>query len=134
MTPRFHEFLRFCIVGGIAFVVDAALLLAFVALGMPDAVGRILSITLAMQLAYVLNSRFTFRDHRGIGRATWLAYMASNTLGAGINYLVFLATLALAPIGDAHLLRLAAIAAGTAVALVFNYWANRRYTFRARQP
>jgi putative flippase GtrA len=123
------EFLRFCIVGLIAFVVDAAVLFALVYVGLTDAIARSVSLTLGMQTAYILNARFTFRGHRGIGLATWASFVTSNLLGAALNYLIFLAALHWVPITHADALRLLAIICGTGVGLIFNYWANRRFAF-----
>ena len=128
MIPT-SQFLRFCIVGVIAFVVDAAVLFALVSIGLTDAIARSISLTLGMQTAYILNARFTFQGHRGIGLATWLSFITSNLLGAALNYLVFLAVLHWLALQNEPMLRLLAIISGTSVGLMFNYWANRRFAF-----
>lgn len=130
MLLRLHEFLRFCLVGGVGFVVDAGLLEFLVSLGLSAWAARILSIALALQVTYLMHGAFTFRDHGGYSRARWLAFLSCNALGAAINYLLFLAVLMLAPFGEPFLDRQSALITGTAVALFCNYWMNRRFVFR----
>lgn len=133
MNHQRSEFLRFCLVGLIAFLADSATLFLLTGLGLSDGVARIASLTVGMHVAYVLNSRFTYRDHRGICFATWRSFVLSNLLGAVINYTIFLTVLSLALVADQHLWRLVSIAAGTGVALMFNHWANKRFAFRRRE-
>lgn len=127
------EFLRFCLVGGVAFLIDAILLEGLVYAGIAASVARIISIAIALQASYLMHSAFTYRGHRGLTRTSWLAFLSSNLIGAGLNYGVFLLVLH-AALGDCpENTRLIALLAGTLAALMFNYWANRRFAFR-RQP
>lgn len=134
MHPRFAEFFRFCLVGGTAFVVDTSLFELFVAAGCPVKLARLPSIAIAMQVSYLLNSHFTFRHHAGVSMASWLRFIASNSVAALLNYSVFFLLLHFVLDADNLLARQTALVSGTAVGLVFNYWANRRFTFAARRP
>lgn len=128
------EFLRFCIVGGIAFMADYALLELFVRLGTGTATARMVSLALALHVSYFLHGVFTYRGHRGYTRATWLQFMGSNILGALINYGLFLLVVALAPFADDRFTRLAGMVIGTAISMGFNYWANKRFAFARKEP
>lgn len=135
MGASLSEFKRFCIVGLVAFLADAATVFVLTHSLMQDSYARIFSLMVGMHVAYVLNSRYTYRQHRGICFATWRAFVASNLVGSCINYCVFLAALApLTSLLPASFARIFAIAVGTGVALIFNYWANRRFAFRKETP
>jgi putative flippase GtrA len=130
--PYTGEFLRFCLVGFMGFVADAAALELLVYACMPVPLARICSILFALQVTYVAHSRFTFRHLTPAPLPTlrrWPRYMLANLMGAMVNYAVFYGTLSLALLAQPLLNRQFALIAGTAVALVFNYWANRRYVF-----
>jgi putative flippase GtrA len=135
MKDQFSQFLRFCIVGGIAFAIDAAVLELALALGIPNpSLARIISLLTAMQAAYILNLRFTFRHSAGHNARTWGAFMTSNLTGALINYAIFMAVLLWILPDHSRTARVAAIVAGTGIALFFNYWANRRFVFKRKTP
>lgn len=129
----YSQFMRFCLVGGVAFAVDAAVLEIAVALGIGNlTLARGLSLLTAMQVAYALNLLFTFRQPHSHGLRTWARFMTSNLAGAAINYGVFMGTLRWALTEGGHTERIAAIVAGTGVALFFNYWANQRFVFKGK--
>lgn len=108
-------------------MVDAGALEAFVRLDIAGLyVGRVLSYILAASVTWWLNARFTFRSP---GR--WDFYVATNALGAGINYGVYVAALWLAPALSA--LPSIAVAAGSAVALLVNFVVNRWLVFGGRR-
>ncbi len=128
------EFLRFCIVGGIAFVVDATWLELFVHLGLAIAIARIVSLTIALHVSYFLHGIFTYRGHRGYTRATWTQFLLSNIVGALVNYGIFLGVVALTPFADDRLNRLTGMVVGTILSMGFNYWANKRFAFARAEP
>jgi putative flippase GtrA len=121
--------LSFALIGAAAFVVDAALLQAGVALGLAKPAARVVSLFLAMNFSFALNRAVTFAAFRGTPlQRQWAMFMAANSLGAGINYLVFLALgtgqgwFAGAPV--------LAVAAGSIAGLGFNFTASRLTAFR----
>lgn len=128
---RIGEFLRFCLVGGIGFLVDWGVLEQCVEGGMPTLPARTLSILVALQVTYVLHEAFTFRTHAGYRLRRWLQFAGWNLLGGAVNLAVFMGMVQLlgGVVADAWIGRLLAMVTGTAVALVFNYWANRRFVF-----
>lgn len=129
LPDHFSEFFRFCCVGGIGFLVDYGLLELFVAEGASASVARVLSISITLQLMYLLHRRFTYRTQTQRGLRPWLRFLVTNLLGALINYLVFLCTLSLLTFPTETMNRLLAVVAGTGVALFFNHFMNRRFTF-----
>lgn len=124
------RFMKFCVVGGIGFLVDAMLLELGVRAGLITPVARLFSVMVAMQVTYALHRAFTFREADVRGVRPWAKFLLSNALGAAVNYGVFLGVLAVLVLDSALLERQAALVAGTAVALGFNYWANKRFVFK----
>lgn len=124
------RFLRFCLVGGVGFLVDATLFELVVRAGMALELARIVSLFIAMQVTYRLHRAFTFGAVDVRGHRPWMKFMVSNALGAVVNYLAFLLALRLIHIDHAMLDRQAAVAVGAGVAMFFNYWANKSFVFR----
>ncbi len=157
-STRMREFLRFCLVGGVGFLVDSVVTnLLFFLFGDSSIdfvlIARLVGMFAALQSTYGLHRVFTFRGQTAHSGRTWAKFMQLNALGAGINYVVFVITGALltrwlvpiltasesfySPLIDARMVILMAVEtsliAGTAAGLLFNYWANRRFVFRAER-
>ncbi|TNC10230.1 GtrA family protein [Methylobacterium terricola] len=123
------QFLRFCAVGLVGFLVDAGLLLAAVGLGLPPLAGRLLSWLAAASTTFALNRIVTFGDAAAapVWRR-WLLFLAANGLGGAVNYGVFGLVLGVAaPTGPRLVV---ALAAGTLAGLALNFWLSRRVVFR----
>lgn len=126
-----RQFLRFCAVGAVGFLVDAGLLwllLETTAMGPYGA--RVLSFLVAATVTWSIHRCFTFpqapRDRRG---RQWLHFVAVNGGGALVNYGVYALLIATTQVfAQAPVM---AVAAGSAVALVVNFLANRHWVFRA---
>lgn len=129
IPPRMIEFLRFCIVGFLGYLVDSAAMEALVYAGLSAAMARVISIPTALQCTFLLHGAFTFRAHGGYTRRAWITFMGCNLMGALINYLIFLAALQVIHLPQALWNRQLALVCGMAVAMWFNYWANRRFVF-----
>ena len=121
-----HSFFRFCLVGGVGFLVDAGVLMALLAL---EALGpvsaRIVSILVALTATWILNRLLTFRSEDPRYLFEWSRYALVNGVGALVNYGCYIACLLLIP-GIAPLL---ALAIGSAVALIVNYLGSRHLVF-----
>jgi putative flippase GtrA len=85
--------------------------------------GRVLSYLLAASVTWWLNARYTFR---AAGR--WDVYVILNAIGAAVNYTVYAAVLAVLP--ATRDMPSIAVAAGSAVALLVNFAANRWLVFK----
>ena len=125
-----RQFLRFCAVGGIGFVVDAGvlwLLLQATALG--PYLGRLVSFLAAATVTWSLHRVVTFPTARRDRPARqWVSFLAINGLGAGLNYGVYAALVAgVAVFGRQPV---AAVAVGSAVAMTVNFLMNRHLVFR----
>ena len=124
------QFIRFCIVGGIGFIVDAgslSLLIDFTAMGLLWS--RVVSYLIAATVTWILHRHFTFPHGRNAPHGPqWVRFVVVNGVGAGINYGIY-AVLVLNLALFAHWPVLA-VAVGSGAALVFNYLASRRHVFR----
>jgi len=113
---------RFSISGGVGFVIDAILLYFFSSLINPH-IARLGSFFFASVATWKLNASFTFR-REGKG---YIPYIAGQSIGIVINYLVYLAALASLP--QHKLSLLLALGFGSASAMVFNYLSMKKWLF-----
>lgn len=124
------QFLRFCIVGGLGFIVDAGVLLLLLDhTGLGPYLARLVSFLVAATMNWLLHRRFTFphapRDRRG---RQWAQFIAANSVGGALNYGVYAVLIATSPWFAVAPVR--AVAAASAVALGVNFAANRKWVFR----
>ena len=120
-------FARFCLVGTIGFVVDAAVLTLLVnGLDWHQYAGRALSFPIAVTSTWLLNREWTFA-RTGNARAECSRYFSVQTVGALINLATYAAIIETVPrLGTIPAVPLAA---GSALALLFNFIASRRLVF-----
>ena len=141
LPPRYREFAKFLVVGGIAWVVDAALftLLSHTVLDKKVLTCKIISVLVSTIVSYVLNREWSFssRGGREMHHEAMLFFLI-NGLALGLN---------LVPLAASHYLLgfnlehgyarltvsiadwISANVIGTLVAMVFRYWAYRRLVF-----
>jgi putative flippase GtrA len=132
LTEGQQQFIKFSVVGGVGFLVDAGtfhLLIHFTPLGLVTA--RIFSsLVFGMSATYMLNRYLTFRNQRsGNIVAEYLRFAGANIVGNLLNigtHSVLVETLPLF-----HRLPILGIIAGTAVGLVFNFTGSKYFVFRA---
>lgn len=123
------QFLRFSVVGTIAFLIDAATLQSALWLGLDPYSGRVLSYLAAATGAWALNRRYTFRLRGGGGLLReWMQYLVANAVGFVVNYATYAACLLLSATMRAW--PVLAVAVGSGAGLVFNFIANKYYVFR----
>jgi len=130
-TVERSELLRFAIVGGVGFVVDAAVLMALVRGAALDPYSsRALSFVAAATTTWWLNRIFTFRGHAPRPLAhQWLSFLLVSIGGALINYGVYVAVLQLWPLARAWPVIGAAF--GSLAGLAFNFPASKLLVFRS---
>ena len=118
---RTVEFLRFCAVGGVGFLVDASVLeVAVHVFGTDPIRGRLLSFSVAVLATFELNRRWAFRSRAARPYlAAFASYLGVQGLGFACNILVYTALYLTLPPPDAVPLLCLVIASG--VALGVNY-------------
>ncbi len=120
--------LRFAGVGLIGLAIDAALLRAGMAVGLPAAVARAVSLFFAMQVTFAINGTLVFHCLTAKKLAgQWAAYMIANGLGNLCNYWIFLTLV------SSHWRVIAnpyvALVAGSICAYLINYAGTRLLVF-----
>lgn len=129
MSETAGQFLRFSIVGTIAFLIDAAVLQGAIWSGLDPYSGRVVSYLVAATGAWALNRRYTFRLGLGGGLLReWANYLVANAVGGLANYATYAACLLLSDFMRAW--PVLAVAAGSGAGLTFNFVANKYYVFR----
>lgn len=109
------EIVRFGMIGGVAFAIDATVLSGLTWLGLTPFLGRLGSIAIAIGFTWMMNRWHTFKVEAPPSWPEFGRYVAISLIGAGVNYVVFsAATLAGAPM-------LLALATGTGCAMGFNF-------------
>ncbi len=116
-------FLRFLVIGGTGFVVDAGLTLLLIRAGLQPWQARVPSILAAMAWTWLANRRFTYRssDAKSWGEAARYATVA--LIMACGNYGLFIALVALG------MPALASLIVATACQTVVSFWAYKRFVF-----
>ena len=124
------EFLRFCLVGGVGFVVDIAVLESYLGLfGDRFFSGQALAWCVAVTSNWWMNRLFTFRHSAATPMLQqWVRFVAVNSGGAAVNYAVYAALVATVPLCRSF--PSLAVAAGTAAGLMLNFTASRAFVFR----
>jgi putative flippase GtrA len=126
------HFMRFCVVGGLGFVVDFGVLKTVVHLGMSPIGGRIVSVLFATTATFLTNRAWTFRHHAGQRSLLkeLATYFAVQSAGFAANFAVY--TSMIAGIAALHGRLLPPMVAGTAAGLVINYLGAKHIVFRRR--
>ena len=128
------SFVRFAIVGGAGYVVDAGMLaLGTGVLKLEFAPARALSIFIAMCFTWIGNRYLTFPERRArtaSGAAQeWLKFVGANSFGALVNFGVSVGLVRYAPWPASNYF--VAQACGVLAGLVFNFTLSRALVFRA---
>lgn len=123
------SFLRYLAVGGLGFLVDAALLELFIFFDLSVYAARALSMTLAIGVTYLLHKNFTFTDAAKPAKTSQqaAAFVACQLFAAAINYGVFCLLLGLLPAG--FIARMFALCCGVAAGLSVNFMLLRFLVF-----
>ena len=125
------QLLRFAIVGAVGFVVDFTVLyLAVSVLGLGNLSGRVLSFIVAATVTWKFNRHFTFEAAGKNAFREWAQYLLATSVGGGINVAVYQCWLWFT---DTRTLNLfLGVAAGSAVAMMFNFAISKRIIFAAK--
>ncbi|GMM92112.1 GtrA family protein [Qipengyuania sp. MTN3-11] len=125
------QFLRFGMVGTLAFAIDAGTLWLLMGAGVGPFVGRIVSFIPAFAANFLLNRLWTFGRKAGDRTASQASrYLMVQLTGMAINYTVFAGIVA--AFGQDRRLAMLAVAAGSMAAVSFNFLGARYLVFRRR--
>jgi dolichol-phosphate mannosyltransferase len=117
---------QFLMVGALGTVVNLAVLTGLIGAGVEERVSIAVAILLSMCCNFLLNRRFSFSVRSGPWGRQFLQYAAASSIGAFINYVMTVVTLAHFSSTRPQTAALAGIAAGT----LFNFISSRYLVFR----
>lgn len=140
LVRTYGEFVKFALVGAVAFVVDTIVfvLAKSTVLEPKPVTAKVLAVLVATIVGYVLNREWAFRLRGGRGRPhEALLYFAVSGVALAINaaplgvsrYVLDLATPHVSALAEQVADLLSAQVIGTLLAMVFRWWAFRRWVF-----
>jgi putative flippase GtrA len=124
------QFLRFCLVGAVGFIVDASILLGLTWSGVSPIQARIFSFAVAVLATWLLNRNWTFPNGKRSKWREFLGYLGVQSTGLAVNMVVYLGVLMLSE----HPEKLAffALLIASGVALSVNYLGLKWTVFQKR--
>lgn len=124
-----RQFVQFCVVGGLAFVVDAGVLHGAISAGLDPYAGRVLSYLAAVTTTWWFNRTYTFAARAGKASAReWARYATSQLGGGAVNYAIYAMLVYAVPLVQRY--PVLGVAAGSIGGLLVNFLLARRYVFR----
>ncbi len=124
----FNQLVRFLMVGGVSFFVDAGVLgLLVYQADVGYIAARLVSVALAVSVAFVLNAKFTFLVR--VVDARFMRYVVIQAIGATLNFGVYSTLVLHGPLAGRPLLSLIC---GAAAATINNFFLSRHYVYVAR--
>ena len=127
------EFVRFLVVGGLGFCMDAGLLQVFLRLGLGYYTGRIPSFLIACAVTWVINRIWTFKAGRQSGPVRQAAlYLGVQCIGWATNLAIYALCLLIFP--QLKALILIPLVLGAAGGMVVNFLGSKHLAFRAPIP
>jgi putative flippase GtrA len=129
VRKEFRQFIPFCVVGGIGFVIDAGILALLVhGTGLGPLLSRLVSFPCALTATWFLNRRVTF--YHAVSNnpgQEWLRYALVSVAGSLINFIVYVTCIRLSQ--TMYIYPETALGIAAIVALTFNYLGSSRYAF-----
>lgn len=124
-----NQFLRFCAVGSVGFVIDAGILQLLVSgTAMNPYVARIFSFLGAASATWLMNRHYTFNVEHRATRSEWARYIALMLLGAAVNYGAFAIAISTWELARAQ--PWLGVAVGAIAGLAINFLTSQRVAFR----
>jgi len=124
-----NQFLRFCVVGVVGFVIDAGILQSLVSgIGANLYLARIISFLVAASATWLMNRRYTFEVEHVATHSEWVRYITIMVLGALVNYGAFAISIAVWDL--ARVQPWLGVAVGSIAGLGVNFMSSRLLLFR----
>ena len=124
-----NQFLRFCVVGSVGFMIDAGILQLLVSgVGSNPYLARLISFLLAASATWSMNRRYTFKVEHRPTHAEWSRYIALMVLGALVNYGLFAISITVWELARAQ--PWLGVAVGSIAGLGINFLTSRLLVFR----
>ena len=133
-----YKFLRrvtlFVLVGGIGFLIDGGLVTLLVEIiNLDPYISRVMSFPCAISTTWYLNRRWTFSANASVRKtAEYTRYVVIQIIGAGINLAIYGLLIANIPSLAVH--AILPLAAGSLIAMTFNFLGSQFFVFRSIGP
>jgi putative flippase GtrA len=124
--PRRSRFAPFVGVGAIGFIIDASILTLLASFGWSNYAARAVSFPIAITVTWLCNRNWVFTRTDNV-RREYGAWVLTQVVGAAINLGGFALLLSLFP--RLETVPVVALIGGGILALLFNYFAARRWVF-----
>ena len=126
------QMLRFGIVGGVGFLVDAGLLHVMLQLGLGYYGGRVVSFLAAATTTWILNRSFTFRRESASTHPAgeWLAYLGLMVIGGVVNYGTYVLAVEVSEPVRRH--PELGVALGSIAGMAINFWSAKTMVFERK--
>ena len=126
----FSQYIAFCLVGSVGFLVDAGILSLLVrGFQVTPVVARFFSFPCAVLVTWYLNRTVTFSGYASTRVVQeWFRYLLVSTAGNLLNFIVYLLCITLS--GFMYAFPETALVIASLVAMVFNFNGARHYAFR----
>lgn len=129
------KILKFGMVGAVGFLIEAVVLtLLYKEYAFNVVLARTVSFSLATLATWLLNRSFTFAEEKSLNlskRKEYIFYLAIQSGGAVLNFLVFILLIMILPYLKA--IPIIPLAAGAVFGFLFNYIVLKRWVYRTGQ-
>lgn len=127
MRRLIEQFLKFGVVGVLAFLIDyGVLMLLNVGFGVNSVVAAGISFTVSVIFNYLASMRFVFTHRDDLSKTKeFVIFIVLSVIGLGINEVVMWA--GLQTIGGSPFAVTATKVVATAVVMVWNFWSRKRW-------
>ncbi len=122
------KFYFFAIIGSTGFVIDSSIFYCL-HFNFDIAFSRVVSILTAMTFTWLANRTFTFQYHASLSFKEWLKYFSVNSVGAVINFSVFVLLMRMNPFLSHYFIIPLALA--TLTAMGFNFTLSQFFVFKS---
>ena len=124
------KFIKFLIIGGIAFFIDAGVLQGLVNfLNVDPYSARFISFTYAVIFTWLMNRKYTFSIIFSPSLQEFIKYLATQSIGLAINFTIY--SLCILSINLAADYPILALIPATGLALIFNFLSMKKIVFKS---
>ena len=121
-------FIGFAFIGGLAFIVDAAILVVALKLGAGLYGGRFLSYICAATFTWYFNRVFTFKNNDPKILLQWARFLSANSIGGAVNYTVYAICVSFLELVSKY--PVIGVAVGSISGLMINFFLSKHMVFK----
>lgn len=128
-SETYFKFLKFLVIGSMAFLIDAMILQALVSLaGFSPFLGRFFSFSVAVVFTWLANRTVTFGLKYPPHLREFFGYVFSQSIGLGINVGIY--SLCILNYEITHEFPVLALVPATSASMMFNFFSMKKFVFK----